>query len=505
MSQDSGKALAWELIDSVMHSWWTIVAGLCFGLAGALIALHFIPRVYLAEARMRVSPAKMPTEFARATASEDFARRLVTLRELVFGEKFLTRILSKHYGISPTDANSRDRAIRWVRSRIEVDAAPRDGLFTLAFQDDDPQRAATVANALVGLCIEENARSRSESATLVAETLEVELTDVRVNHDRAKRALREYLTSFGAMTEGALEENRRRRETAEERLAENTERQLRQRKTLAELQETLSESSGELSGSDLEALGVDPYEQQLARLEGELKNLLIDYTEKHPDVDKKRREIAALKVRRVTQPDPIEDAPGRAAPPKSPLAKRFEGERAELARMEHDAAKLRAEIAKYDSRITVTPERQGRLDELKGEAERYERRVTELENSLARARSGQELEERQQGEQLEVVELAQVPRRASQPQPVKVLLVGLVAGLALFVGPIPARRFLNPMVASEAGLRAISDLPVLVSIPRVATQETTNFGRHERMRNFGLSLAFAAVLAVILVYFPFSW
>ena len=55
------------------------------------------------------------------------------------------------------------------------------------------------------------------------------------------------------------------------------------------------------------------------------------------------------------------------------------------------------------------------------------------------------------------------------------LAAGCVVGLALFVGPLILRRFLNPLVSSEAGLRAIVEIPVLVSIPRIPTADSRCF------------------------------
>ena len=66
---------------------------------------------------------------------------------------------------------------------------------------------------------------------------------------------------------------------------------------------------------------------------------------------------------------------------------------------------------------------------------------------------------------------------------------------ARFVGPVVALRVLNPPVSSEAGLRVVTDVPVLVSIPRI---EAVGF-RGSALRAFAKNAALAAVSAAVLV------
>ncbi len=42
MNDTSGLSLILELVDRLFRSWWTVVAGLCLGLAGSLLALNYL-------------------------------------------------------------------------------------------------------------------------------------------------------------------------------------------------------------------------------------------------------------------------------------------------------------------------------------------------------------------------------------------------------------------------------------------------------------------------------
>jgi hypothetical protein len=86
-----------------------------------------------------------------------------------------------------------------------------------------------------------------------------------------------------------------------------------------------------------------------------------------------------------------------------------------------------------------------------------------------------------------------------------VYATGLLAGLALFVGPIVLRAFLAPVVASEAGLRSVADVPVLVAIPRLITRDVLRATWNRRLRNVVASVASVAVLALTMGLFGPGW
>ncbi len=76
--------------------------------------------------------------------------------------------------------------------------------------------------------------------------------------------------------------------------------------------------------------------------------------------------------------------------------------------------------------------------------------------------------------------------------------LGLSLGLAVFVGPVLIRHLLIPVVNSPGHLQATSEIPVLVSIPRISTPELLRSTRREYIWNWVLSIASIAVLAFVL-------
>ena len=69
--QAQQKAMMLELLAAVLHSWWTIVGGICAGLAVGITVLHMMPEIYEATTRFVVRPQQIPEQLVRTTVSND--------------------------------------------------------------------------------------------------------------------------------------------------------------------------------------------------------------------------------------------------------------------------------------------------------------------------------------------------------------------------------------------------------------------------------------------------
>ena len=88
MRPDTRRILAFELGDALIKSWWTLVAGVCIGLAGGLLALSMMTKQYQAATHILVAPQAIPEEFVETTVTEDITRRLMILEEAELTERY---------------------------------------------------------------------------------------------------------------------------------------------------------------------------------------------------------------------------------------------------------------------------------------------------------------------------------------------------------------------------------------------------------------------------------
>ena len=168
MHAEEKKAFAMELVDTVFRSWWTLVAGICLGLTGAVFALGKVDSMYAATALIYVTP-ELSRDVARDTVSEDMTRRMLAVQNAVLGPEYMRRMIEETYGIEPSEERFQVLS-RSVRNRVMIEAAVTgtapESLFAfhLSFRDYTAERAAFGANKLAELYIEQNKAFRTSQA-----------------------------------------------------------------------------------------------------------------------------------------------------------------------------------------------------------------------------------------------------------------------------------------------------------------------------------------------------
>jgi predicted RNase H-like nuclease (RuvC/YqgF family) len=172
------------------------------------------------------------------------------------------------------------------------------------------------------------------------------------------------------------------------------------------------------------------------------------------------------------------------------LKKEFSSLDAEIRSLHAEQQNLLASIQLYQRRVESTPRRDQELQLILRDYDTAKSRYQSLLKRDEEARLAENLEQRQKGEQFRLLESALPGRKPVEPKRSKLLLMGLVAGLGLAGGSVILLEQLRPSFHTASALGAFTQVPVLVSLPRIVTSADT---RRQRWR-FGL-----AVPATILI------
>jgi predicted small metal-binding protein len=131
----SGKArsaLAAELARPLLDSWWTVVAGVCLGLAAGMLGYRHVPKEYRATVTMAV---------------EADGGSVAELYEAATDHEVLTRLVA-HERLSAGSTTIPEAQIRHLTRRVSVAPLPEDGVLALTVGAGEADAAARVANAL---------------------------------------------------------------------------------------------------------------------------------------------------------------------------------------------------------------------------------------------------------------------------------------------------------------------------------------------------------------------
>ena len=254
--------------------------------------------------------------------------------------------------------------------------------------------------------------------------------------------------------------------------AENRRAALQQQLGAALQQQAKSDSAA--GGETPEAAVVLPVDTRIQALERQLDQLLIQYTDKHPDVNILRKTISDLKKQQAQERAQYTASlpQSRTVISRTPKTYSFIDElRVKLAEEEANIASLQVRSAEYAKRYnelrgqaSVLPQVEAELTSLNRDYEINRKKYDELISRRESLRLSEQAEQSKQDVRYRVVEPPRVPPIPSGPK--RLLLMSLVLGVGLGAGVGLALLVsqLWPTFDNRRSLMQITNIPVLGSV-----------------------------------------
>jgi polysaccharide chain length determinant protein (PEP-CTERM system associated) len=499
MKAQLGQLAVFELGDRLLRSWWTIVAGICLGISAAVLVLQTMPSVFEATARLSLNSKKLAEDYqVPSTVASDLETQLLTLNKNVTSRANLEPIVAKHFDLPRTE--DREALFRAVRSGIRVEFLRYGGGINVAYRDSDPRRAAGIANMLAEVYLEEYVSLRGELAAENTRALENLLDSAFEELQLKEREIRDFkrqhageLSEDLAVNQRLLGEHQQELE-ATLKAREEAEQRIRSFRDQQDLEESLTWMSGGTtwtSEAPTETSEVSVLRRQLAELR-------IRYADSHPEVQALKRRIEDLENAAEAAPSSPAGAQKEGPPPATGVdlwRGLIRKEQRTIEELKVEERRLREVIREDQARIDRTGPLQQELDELSMGLDILRRNYGDFRRRVELAQVAEIAERNRMSGELVIQHGAVPPSKPVSPKPLPILGLSALIGLVIFVGPILAKWFLVPVVGSEAALRSLSDVPVLVSVPLIDTPAVARQVRRRWLLNIGLSLLSMTLLA----------
>jgi polysaccharide chain length determinant protein (PEP-CTERM system associated) len=396
--------------------------------------------------------------------------------------------------------------------------------FRISYSGKEPRLVAQVANQLASLFIEENLKAREQQATGTTEFLENRLQETRKALEAQEAKLRDFkMKHVGEMPE---------QQTADLQILGQLQSQLqlesdalsRAEQQKSYLQSMMAQSAPVL---DLDAWeenaikGPEPKTSPASRpavnsVRATLTGLLSRYTEKHPDVQKLKKQIEDEETQETSAAAATEQAKPASAPPapalKRPLPpppasplnpvlqSQLKSIDAEITKHKEEQQSLSKSVAGYRAKLDAIPLREQEITQLVRDYEMSKAHYSQLLDKQLSAETATQLEIRQKGEKFEVLDPAQPPERPSRPNRILINSVGSIAGLILGVLLAVGTELLGMAIIAPHDITAVNGPTVLGMIPIIQTQADRCL-RKKRIIMAAVSAAVAAMAGcAVLLY-----
>ena len=531
-------------------------------LVAALLVAWLLPSIYESSSTILIEEQQIPQEFVRSTVTGYADQRIQSLTQLILSRVKLWQIIQQfNLYADQREKLTRDEIIENMRNNISLntisaEVGNRHGgvqkgvtiAFSIAYQGKNPDTVQKVDGTLASLYLEQNLKTREAQAKTTTKFLEAELKDL----DARIKNLGDKITAYKEKYDGLLPEQQdfNRQEAARldlesQQLASTIQAQEESKTYLQGQLATVSADAPQIGDTggrimtpadrlkalqlkliDLQAKFSDDYpdvqktrreiaalkkitgqtgrdadlrHQKLTQLRAQLAEIRGKYSDQYPEVQKLKNEIARLEKEPVK-----ESTPQPMAAPDNPtyinLATQIKAADINIASLHSKQAAIQKELQMYRQRLEEAPKVEQAYLALVRDYKDATAKHQEVLNKILEARIAEGMEEHQKGQKFTLIDPASYPDAPVSPNRGLIMLAGFIVSLGVGFGTVALAEHLDHSVKNSEELVQLTGLPVLGTIMRIQTTEDIIRARRNR-RLICIATGFTAIMGLVLFNF----
>jgi uncharacterized protein involved in exopolysaccharide biosynthesis len=488
------------------RSW--IIGPMFLGLVISTVVAFYWDDTYVSRATMRITPQLVSERLVQNTASTQLAQRLEEITTQILSHtNLISLVTDPQLNLYPKD-RAKGKALEDVATDMFKDIKVTFGMptdtgdrrmataFQIQFSYTDRFKAQKVVNKLVSMYEEQNSREQRNQAKTTSSFLNDQLKQSQERLAAAEAAITKFtLENRGHMPQelqtniSQLSGLRMQLATANDQIASASTQKIGYEANLRNLQVQEKDLRDNLE-TTVAGPGASTSDQAIM-LRKAIQDLTLSlaaaqkqYQDTMPEVQtlKQKLDFAQKELDRQEK----EDADRAAQTATSPIRVRNAQAADRLETVRGEISTVRMQIAQAES---IIQNKNKQIDELNREivsvqrsidasglnSQDYNRlthdrdlaqlEVQDLSKKQAASATQESLEERQAGEKLETLDMANLPETATQPEREVWAAVGTLLGLMVGLVLAGAKEMKNTSLKNLKDVRAYTNLPILSSIP----------------------------------------
>lgn len=500
-----------ELRSAWRFRWLALAAAWVICLGGWAV-VSMMPDVYEANARVYVDTSSELRQILGTQIIEpDIQSQLNFVREALVGRVQLERV-ARQTGLDLRAETPRDfdALIAGLREGIRLELVFMPGargpsaqnLYAISFRHTDRDIALSVVQTILNNFVEDTLGGRAQGSESARRFLEEQVAEyegrLAVAEERLARFKRENADVLPG-TEGGyfarLQGETTTLEEARQNLALAQSRRDRLREQLrGEAPSARVGEGGEFPPGSIEA--------RIAENESRLEELLLRFTDRHPDVVAARETLERLRQRQAEQLAELAAGGGETVASTNPVRQALQISlneiEVEIASISADVTMRQMRVDRLRSLIDEVPEVEAQLARLDRDYDIVNAQYQALVRSLETERLTREAAESDQVE-FRIIDPPTSPPDPVAPKRLFMLAFMLVAGLGAGGGGAWLLSQFQPVFPTLRTLREVTGLPVLGAIS-LTWQEKHRLRRRAELATFGLGcVALVVVFSAVLV------
>lgn len=286
--------LFFHYLNAVWKRRWIVLVGAwAVAIPGWLIVAS-MPSIYQSSSRVYVDTSSVLQPLLRGMAVQvDLRTQVRLMQQTLLSRPNLIQVARKtDYDLTVNSESQREALLGKILRNTTI-ASDRQNIFSISYQDTDPQRAFKVVEALLALFVESNLGQSRQDLDTAEGFIDRQIAEYEARLNEAEERLAKFKQENidVALGEGSYLSRATAANTLKQQLEQALEVALAQRDHLLGELENIPET---VPSDLLNAGPPDDTERRIVEIEALLRQLLSQYTEKHPDVVTARRQLSSL-------------------------------------------------------------------------------------------------------------------------------------------------------------------------------------------------------------------
>jgi polysaccharide chain length determinant protein (PEP-CTERM system associated) len=481
--------------------------------SGALCyAVKKLPDVYESTSLIIVDPPKVSTNYMQPVNTLDVNARLSTIQKLVTSRSELQRLIER-FDLYP-EQRKQNAPIEGIVERMirQIDVKTQSAsqgvyAFTISFRHAKPEKARDVTAELASRIIYANSDSELQKVYATVDQIEERVKDVRQQLEKIETERARYFVTnpdaspnqeqslVGQLNSlGLVRQSQQTSIDALRSQIDTNEQLLAALKSQAEVEPETPLAVGQTEGQ---------LRTRRAELEGKLKKLLTEYTEKASEVKIVRAELESLNAEMddLRKTDDQNKQVKRAARGNNgqvaQLDLKIVADKRDLKQKEEELERINSRFSELQKRLNSTPLLAVEALKIDRDYTTLRKRYDDLLAQQDNARFSAKVINDFSGETFRMIDPASLPEQPVSPQRRILYPLSLLLGLA--VGLIAAGASLARDLVTIRDARDVvhyAQLPLLVAVPQLYSES------ERRWLPLVTAAKFVGALLLILVSWP---
>jgi len=487
--------------------WIGLVAAWVVGIAGAIVVLQ-IPDRYEANARIFVDTQSVLKPLMSGLAIQPNVEQQVSIlaRTLISRPNIEKLMRSSDMDLLASSQKEKDRLVDDLIKDIKLTTGLRENIYTVSYQNVQPERAKRVVQNLVSMFVESGLGDKRRDSESARRFIDEQIKVYEQKLEEAENRVKEWRLKNLGLTGGSTQDFFGRMSVLNEELgkvrlelraAEQSRDSLKQ-----QLQGEDPSISLDVGSSALAASSTPELDARIDAQKRQMDELMRRYTEQHPDVVLTKKLIKQLEEEKQQQIDTQKKAAEEASKSAKPSAATnpvFQQIKIAISEAEANVAALRARVGEISGRIEKLRESAERVPKLETEFSQLNRDYEVLRNNyqgLISRRESAAMSGEVEAAGIAEFRLIEPPRVSPRPVfPNRLALVPLVLAISIGSGLFASFAFsqIFPLVQDARVLHQIANRPVLGSVTFLASDSAS---RRQRAMNAAFGGGFVGLVLI---------